>query len=286
MDLKQDDFQIYEDGEVQKTQYFALADTPRSTMLIYDRSGSAEKQDPFMLESVKVFMQAIRSNDRLAIFSFSKELEVRLPWQGIVNGKQPKVSMPPPQDGSGVYYSIDRAGKRFDKETGRKAIIMLTDGNDSEFFNNVRTLGGVLDIAKDSIFQGYLKKFRKQDIPVYFVALDADPHAEVAFLQSSEYQGSNDYIRGFRSPTIAQDFLIGAQLRMEKIAEATGGRVLVPTRIADVAAEYGKIARELGTSYSLGYAPSTASGGNNHRIEVRVRRTGLQVAQSRYGYQR
>jgi hypothetical protein len=185
-----------------------------------------------------------------------------------------------------VYSSIDKAGGRFDNEKGRKAIIMLTDGNDSEFFNDTKRLGGVLDIAKDSIIQGYLKKFRKQNIPVYFVALDADPHAEVAELQSPEYRNSSDYKSGMRSPKIAEDFLIGARLRILKIAEATGGRVLVPMHLTDVAAEYGKIARELGTSYSLGYAPSTASDGKNHRIEVRVRRPGLVVSQSRDSYQR
>ena len=61
------------------------------------------------------------------------------------------------------------------------------------------------------------------------------------------YRGSSKYVRGMRSPTIT---------------------------------------RELGTSYSLGYAPSTASDGKSHRIEVRVRRPGLVVSQSRDNYQR
>jgi hypothetical protein len=100
-------------------------------------------------------------------------------------------------------------------------------------------------------------------------------------LQSSEYR---EQTTSWIQPNDSQDFLI--ELDWIENAEATGGRVLVPTHLTDVAAEYGKIARELGTSYSLGYAPSTASDGKNHRIEVRVRRPGLVVSQSRDSYQR
>jgi len=287
LDLKQDDFEIYEDGVLQQTRYFALAEVPRSTMLIFDRSGSAEKQDPFMLQSINGFMATMRSSDRVGVFSFATELEVRLKWQSIVKEKQPKVSMPPPQPWSGVYAAIDRAGKRFDKEVGRKAIIMLTDGNDSEFYNDTRRLGGAQEIAKDSNFQGYLKKFRNQKIPVYFVALEADPRAEYAALQSSEYRLSRDYLlSGMRSPTIAEDFLKGARLRIMQVAEVTGGRVVVPTRLEDVASFFERIARDLDESYSLGYMPANAvAGGKYRRIEVRVRRPGLVVTQTRDGFQ-
>ena len=45
-------------------------------------------------------------------------------------------------------------------------------------------------------------------------------------------------------------------------------------------------ARELGESYSLGYTPAnTIEGGKFRRIEVRVRKPGLQVTQTRSGFQ-
>ena len=73
---------------------------------------------------------------------------------------------------------------------------------------------------------------------------------------------------------------------MVKIAEVTGGRVLVSTRPEDVATFYERIARELGESYSLGYAPANAvEYGKYRRLEVRVRRPGLVVTQSRDGFQ-
>ncbi len=195
--------------------------------------------------------------------------------------------MPPTKSWSAVYDSIDRADKRFDNEKGRKGIIMLTDGQDSDLFNETQRLGGVLDIEKDGNFRKYLQKLRKQNIPVYFVALNADPRAEFAYLNSSEYRTSSDYLRsGMRSPTVGADYVLASRQRMVKIAEVTGGRVLVSARLEDVASFYERIARELGESYSLGYTPAnTVEGGKYRRIEIRVRRPGLVVTQSRDGFQ-
>ena len=287
LDLKQVDFEIYEDGQLQTIRLFALADAPRSTMLIFDRSGSTEQQEPFMLQAINSFTRTMRPSDRIGIFSFANELEARLKWQAIGNGPFPAVKMPPTQTWSAVYESIDRADKRFDNEKGRKGIIMLTDGQDSDFFKETQRLGGVLEIEKDGNFQKNLQKIRRQNIPVYFVALLADPRAEFAYLNSSEYRTSSDYLRsGLRSPTVGADYVLASRQRMLKIAEVTGGRVLVSTHLEDVASFYERIARELGESYSLGYAPAnTAEGGKYRRIEVRVRRPGLVVTQSRDGFQ-
>jgi hypothetical protein len=72
---------------------------------------------------------------------------------------------------------------------------------------------------------------------------------------------------------------------MEQLAEVTGGRILYPRTLQDVAPLYEAIGRELGLSYSLGYAPrNRTADGKAHRIEVRVRRAGVKVTQSRENY--
>jgi Ca-activated chloride channel family protein len=287
LDLKQSDFEIYEDGQLQTIQSFALADAPRSTMLIFDRSASAEQQDPFMMQAINSFARTMRPSDRVGIFSFAYELEVQLRWQAIGPGRPLSVKMPPTKPYSAVYESIETADRRFDNEKGRKGIVMLTDGQDSVLFNKTKQLGGVLDIEKDSDFQKFLQKIRKRNIPIYFVALLADPRAEFAELNSPEYRTSSDYLRsGMRSPTVGADYVLGSRARMVKIAEVTGGRVLVSEHLENVASFYERIARELGESYSLGYRPANiVEGGKYRRIEVRVRRPGLVVTQSRDGFQ-
>jgi hypothetical protein len=239
LDLKQNDFEIYENGQLQTTKFFALTDAPRSTMLIFDRSESTEKQEPFMLQAINAFTRSMRPKDRIGIFSFAREFEVRLKWQEIGNGPFPVVKMPPTKDWSGVFQTIEDAGRRFDNEKGRKGIIMLTDGQDSTLFNEAQRLGGVLDIEKDDNFQKYLKKVRGMNIPLYFVALPADPRAERAYLDGLDYRRSAGYSNSLlRSPTVGSDYVLGSYRRMLKIAEDTGGGVLVSERLEDVASYY------------------------------------------------
>ena len=152
---------------------------------------------------------------------------------------------------------------------------------------NKRHLRGLPSRGRTPQTAERLKKIREMKIPVYFVALAADPRAERAYLDGVDYRRSPAYSNSMlRSPTVGADYVRGAYRRMLKIAEDTGGRVLVSERMEDVASFYERIARELGESYSLGYAPvNTVEGGKYRKIEVRVRRPGLVITQSRTGFQ-
>lgn len=65
------------------------------------------------------------------------------------------------------------------------------------------------------------------------------------------------------------------------MASETGGRAILDAN--DVTADLRRIKDELGSYYSLGYSPAHAGDGREHRIEVKVRRPGLQV-RHRKGY--
>jgi VWFA-related protein len=191
-----------------------------------------------------------------------------------------------------LYGALEYGARRIENEKGRKAIIVLTDGRETLMFNQTKKLGKVLTLAEDADFQGRVRNLRKRGVPLYIIALDTDPRYlpaydyEYGFLKNpADYQRTEEYRNGMRTPTIAEDFLAGIRLRLERLAEVTGGRVVYPRTLADVAALYDQISRELGYSYTLGYSPKNATDdGKFHRIEVRVRGEGLKVTQSRNGY--
>jgi hypothetical protein len=60
--------------------------------------------------------------------------------------------------------------------------------------------------------------------------------------------------------------------------------VFFPHDLQGVASVYDQIRREFATSYSLAYVSGAPPSGEYRRIEVRVRRDGLKIAQSREGY--
>ena len=74
-------------------------------------------------------------------------------------------------------------------------------------------------------------------------------------------------------------------MRIEQLAKVSGGRVVFPRNPGDVVPMYEQIGKELGTSYSLGYAPEVPlDDGKHHKIEVRLKNRNLKVRQSRDGY--
>jgi len=75
--------------------------------------------------------------------------------------------------------------------------------------------------------------------------------------------------------------MISEEQVMTGIAASTGGRTLVNSpALSDQLAE---VAVELGSFYSLGYEPDHLGDGSYHRLEVRVKRKGLQL-RHREGY--
>ena len=59
------------------------------------------------------------------------------------------------------------------------------------------------------------------------------------------------------------------------LASETGGRAILDAN--DVTADLHRMQRDLESYYSVGYSPSHSGDGKEHRIEVRVKRPGLQV---------
>jgi VWFA-related protein len=285
------DFEIYEDGERQEIRYFGAAETPRSVLLAFDVTGVLDKQAPFMVQGVNVFLANLREQDRIAFGIIGPEFEMLMPFRKMEKGKPVGLKVPKERIGSNLYDSLDMGARRFTKEEGRKAIIVLTDGRETQLFNETQRLGFVPAISDDSHFKKYLNEARKRGIPYYFIALDTDPQyitgtdMEYAYFKRPEgYMRSAQYGNGQRRPRIAEEFLEGVRARMEKLAEATGGLVIYPRSIDHVVALYTQISAELGYSYSLGYLPKSANDGQTHKIEVRLKDKNLKVSQSRNSY--
>jgi VWFA-related protein len=290
--LRQSDFEIYEDGQPQEILYFGPAETPRSILLAFDVTGVMDEQGPFMVQAMNLFLANLREQDRIAVGAIGPEFEMLMNFRTYEKGKSLTINLPKERRGSNLYESLSMAARRFNKENGRKAMIIMTDGRETFMFNETMRLGMVQNIADDSDFQKWLKDARKAGIPYYFMALDTDPRYmgrwdyEYSYLKDpAGYMRTAQYANGRRSPRLADEYLAGVRLRLEKLADATGGAVIYPTSMEGVIGMYARIAIELGYSYSLGYAPkSPVDDGKFRKLEVRVKDTTLRVSQSRMGY--
>jgi Ca-activated chloride channel homolog len=255
--LNKDDFEIYEDGGSQQIQFFSPVSAPYNVFLLFDRSSSTQENWSFMQQAVVRFIENLRPQDRVAIAAFAKDFAVNLAWTA---DRKKAVSalerIGQLNDGSEtrLYAALDRTLRReFKNVVGRRAVIVLTDGKDTEYA-----------YENDGDLKKALKAAAQERVPVYFVAVEDEADTRVILPRTRQY-------------------LLEVREYMHQLADRSGGQVLLPKTLNDLMPMYAQIGRAFGTSYSLGYIPASSAKGT-HRIVIKTRSAGLRITQSRDVY--
>jgi len=252
--LTRDAFRILEDGKPQAITGFSSVVTPYSVLLLFDRSVSTESQWPLLQAALDRFVSELRPQDRISIATFADDTTVRLDWWSLAKGKPADVlSAVKIGNATDFYGAVTWGMNRLKKVDNRKGVVVLTDGNDST---------RIMHFYKpdvDSDFQKLVGNVRTARIPHYFVALNTDLNSK----------STSDFGR----------------MRMEQLAEVSGGGIVYPQSADDIVPFFGTIAHNLGTQYSLAYQqPVSSRDGKTHHIEVRLADPNLTIRQSRDRY--
>ena len=149
--LQQSDFKVLEDGKEQEIRYFAKeTNLPLTIGMLVDVSGSMEGLIPVEQRAGgQFFEQVLRKDDLAFVISFGKdaellqdstssprllqrglnELKLNTRVGGIGGGPVPTAAN---NAGTVLYDAVYlAAGERLRRETGRKVIILITDGEDT-----------------------------------------------------------------------------------------------------------------------------------------------------------
>lgn len=234
--LGKDDFRVYEDGVVQPIRSFTPVSGGYRILLLIDHSGSMQRYWSFLLDGLNSFMRSLRPQDQVAIATFDNNVQVAMPWRSAQEGNAMKVGISPDGRGTIIWDSIRWAVREVIRSSGRKGVIVFTDGEDDG-----------LDFDK------VMKYAAESEVPFYFVGVTTE-----------------------NTP---------GGVRMKQFAQATGGKAYFPKNPNELGPLYTSIARDLGTSYTIAYAPLKSPGDNKLRhIEIRPIDVRLRVIQSRTGY--
>lgn len=269
--LTKADFDLFEDGKPQTIKYFsAESNQPLTLGIMIDSSVSQTRVLPMEQEVGSSFLkQVIRDKDLAYVISFdvnvdllqdltgsTRDLKEAL-YRAKINGGGPVGG--PPGLGGGPFptSSIPKGTLLYDavwlssreklaNEVGRKAMIILTDGEDQ----------GSRETIKDAI-----EAAQKSDAIVY-VILIAD--RGFYFSQGGGYSGDRD---------------------MKKLAQETGGRVIeVGNKYEKLKQAFDQIAAELRSQYNIGYTPTNAKlDGTFRKVEIRPKSKDYKI-QTRLGY--
>jgi VWFA-related protein len=272
--LAQKDFTVLEDGQPREIRSFESAESPYNILLLFDRSSSTEEQWPYLVKALSLFISQLPDQHRIALAAFDDRREMLVNWTSAREFARQALVIRSENAGTQVYEALEWAVSELRKISGRKGVIVFTDGVDNRLSKKLVSFDkdGVPSIApmnEDNDFQKTLRTLRQARIPIYFVAPNTDQNPDPRIPYNSFDQKQRT----------------AARLRMEAFAERTNGVLHLPKQIEDVGALYGRIGKQLGYSYTLSFTPAhLAIDGSFHRIEVRAGDRSLRVIQSREGY--
>jgi Ca-activated chloride channel family protein len=134
MDLKEKDFHVLESGKPQKITAFNYASNlPIAAGLLIDHSGSMEKRmKDTKAAAIEFLRRIIKGNDRAFVSAFSFDATKSAPFVSDVQSLEAQVNdIPDANGGTSLYDAIVTGLYRFRTLQGRKALIILTDGEDT-----------------------------------------------------------------------------------------------------------------------------------------------------------
>lgn len=283
--ISRDAFELFEDGVPEDIRYFLPVSAPHDILLLFDRSGSTQGKWPLMQRAIAEFISALRPQDRVAIATFDYDVQLQQDWTADPEralSALPKLVEADNIGGTNFYGAVEDTLRRRFRNTGRRALVVLTDGRDTSLYKDLVTRNRITDPKTERPFQNALKAARNSRIPVYFVAFNTDENLQPNTIGGDEYRSLKII---FPNSTLPDRYLAAVRMRMEQLADVSGGRMIYPQKLDDIIPLYQRIGQELGTSYTLGYlAPASRLDGSFRRIEVRTRQAGYRVIQSRDGY--
>ncbi len=285
--LKKEDFQVYEDGVEQQVTQFLPSETPLSLLLLLDVSGSTGLYLHLMKGASIDFIEKTKSNDRVAIATFSSRVDLIQNFTGDRRRAEEAINRIWAGGGTSFYDAMMVCLSEYMHGTeGRSAIVVFTDGVDNQ-------LEGGYPAGSQTTFDELFRSIQESESSIYTVFLDTVRQAGGA---PASGQGSTTRSRaptldrsksetapGGDDDEFAAYDLAMKQLRM--IADQTGGRMYSPRRIEELSGIYSEIASDLRNQYQLGYNPTNLSqDGRWREIRVTIRNHPEAVVRTRKGY--
>lgn len=267
--LKREDFALRDDGEAREiSDFWQEADLPLTIAFVADVSGSQAGFIRSHREAVgQFFQQVMTTRDRAMVVEVASQARLLTDLTGSADdlnaavekigtpaGKHSPMLGPPCRNahfphscgGTALWHGVYYAAKQLKPVSGRKAIVILSDGMDT---GSDVALTNVIEVAQSAGVVVYSIKYAN---PMRFLSLAA---------------------------TIAQAVSRG----LERLVRETGGLSFSNPghKLPEVFAE---IESDLRNMYVLGFnPPANARDGQFHKLQVSVDKPGVSV-RSRVGY--
>ncbi|HEY7172364.1 MAG TPA: VWA domain-containing protein [Vicinamibacterales bacterium] len=160
-------FRVFEDGKPQAITYFASADVPLELIVAVDISGSMTPSMPKLKKAVKDFLSAVPSKDQVTLLGFNDNVFALTRKTTDPAERSRAVDRLAPWGATALYDVILRGIDMLGRQTGRKAFVVFTDGEDQGSHVTIEEVERKLQASDVTLYmigqgrglsQDYLKK--------------------------------------------------------------------------------------------------------------------------------
>ena len=272
--LRRENFRLYENGLEQKIAYFATTDSPFTVVLLIDTSGSTQWRLDDIQDAAINFTSKLKTTDSVMVMSFDDRIKVECKATTDREVITKAIRRTRTGGGTRLYDAVeDILKKQFKTISGRKAVVLFTDGVDTTSYR--------------ASYEDTLRLAEESDAPIYSVDYDTSGFG-TGGVHAPGLPSGRGTILGIPLPrtgipgTTTGGASPGEYRRavayLKALSNATGGRFYSGDSLFGIAQAFTWIAEELGRQYSLGYYPTkTGKAGERRQIKVKMTEEGLVV---------
>jgi len=209
--LSKDDFTVFEDGVVQEITHFSLnRELPVRLGLVLDTSGSMSETLPTVQRVVMGFLRdLLRPTDRAFIETFSDQPDLLAPFTADFLTLENALLALYPDRATALYDAVITGLFQFSGVRGRKAMVVLTDGEDT---------------ASKADFEDVLGYAQRNSVTIYTIGVDLPMSKMIARWQLNklaEVTGGRSFFVSGRSDLDRIYGIIDQELRTQYLLAYT-----------------------------------------------------------------
>ena len=230
--LKQEDFEVFEDGKPQKIAVFQReSELPLSIVIAIDTSLSTRNDQKLELDSARRFAHTIlRPIDGISLFQFSEVVDQLTPFTADIRVIDRGISRIHTGAATALYDTLYLGSDALLGRRGRKVMVVITDGGDT--------------VSKTS-YQDAVRAAQEAEVILYSI-----------IIVPIESNAGRD---------------IGGEHALIQLSRDTGGKYFYASSLEQLDAAFRQISDELRTQYLIAYYPSARlSDSDFRRIEIKI----------------
>ncbi len=264
--LKVADFRLFQDGVPERVALFAASEEPMRIGLLLDTSKSTVTVLPRIKAAAQKFLLQLRPQDQGFVVSFDAVITYLSPLSSDHRVLAAAIKKAGVAEYTGTRMRdavMDAIVKKFRSIQGRKAIVLLTDGQD---FGSTVSASDLLEAVASS------------NVVIYAIHYSVDPR-EVMKKLFGVHSRLPAYKPGSRrGPYVAWDERENrAAAFLGELADLSAGRFF-RSDMTDLVENFALVTHELRHQYLLGFYPDKSKlDGRVHELRVEVSVPGVQV---------